>query len=147
MPRSSLAVVGHIGLPARGEKMTSQHALAAMAALGQPVRLHVFQLLMRLEPKGMPAGMIAEKIGCPANTLSTHLAILARCGLVRGTRDGKSIIYRATVEGLKALICYLVTDCCDGHPELCQLSQILGKSRNCVPPNANTRKSVLARAR
>ncbi len=140
MRRSTVAVVGHIGPSARGEKMTSRHALAALAALGQPVRLDVFQLLMRLEPKGMPAGMIAEKIGCSANTLSTHLAILARCGLVRGRRDGKSIIYRANVEGLKALISYLVNDCCSGHPELCQLGEILGKSRSCVPPRANVRR-------
>ncbi len=143
MPRSSLAVVGHIGPSASGEKMTPQHALAALAALGQHIRLDVFQMLMRLEPKGMPAGMIAEKIGCPANTLSTHLAILARCGLVGGTRDGKSIIYRANVEGLKALISYLMTDCCGGHPELCQL----GEALRCGPPLRNVRRRRPGRAK
>ncbi len=147
MPRSTLAVVGHIGALRRGEKMTTQYALAAMAALGQKARLDVFQLLMRLEPKGMPAGMIAEKIGCPANTLSTHLAILARCGLVRGTRVGKSIIYRADVEGLKALIRYMTTDCCSGHPELCHLGEILGKSKYFATARTNVRKRVLTRAR
>jgi DNA-binding transcriptional ArsR family regulator len=74
--------------------------LAALAALGQPTRLQVFQLLMRAEPDGLLAGAIAEEIGCPHNTLSSHLAILARAGLVRGTRDGRAIIYRADVEGM-----------------------------------------------
>jgi len=37
--------------------------------------------------------------------------LLARSGLVRGTRDGKSIRYRADIEGMRALIGFLVIDC------------------------------------
>jgi ArsR family transcriptional regulator len=132
MQRSALAVVGHFGPSARGEKMSAPQALAAMAALGQPLRLDVFRLLMRREPKGLAAGMIAEKIGCPANTLSTHLAILARCGLLRAARDGKSIIYRADIDGLKALVRFLVTDCCEGRPELCNLRDAI-RNPTCTP--------------
>src|SRR6476659_1841742 len=91
MRKSPLAVVGHIGPAPRGDKISAPHALAALAALGQPTRLEVFRLLMRKEPKGLPAGTIAHAIGCPHNTLSTHLSILARSGLVKGTRDGRSI--------------------------------------------------------
>ena len=121
MRKSSLAVISHIGPSPRGDKMSSPHALAALAALGQSTRLEIFRLLMRAEPGGLAAGAIAEAIGCPHNTLSSHLAILARSGLVRGTRDGKSIIYRADVEGMRVLVEFLVTDCCNGHPELCSL--------------------------
>ena len=64
--------------------MSGPHALAALAALGQPTRLAIFQLLMRAEPYGRAAGAIADKVGCPHNTLSSHLSILARSGLVRG---------------------------------------------------------------
>ena len=88
--------------------MSAPHALAALAALGQPTRLEIFRLLMRREPDGLPAGAIADTIGCPHNTLSSHLGILARSGLVRGTRDGRSIIYRADVEGIRALSAFLV---------------------------------------
>jgi DNA-binding transcriptional ArsR family regulator len=101
--------------------MSAPHALAALAALGQPTRLEIFALLMRAEPDGMAAGAIADNIGCPHNTLSSHLSILARSGLVRGTRNGRSIIYRADVEGVRTLLVFLVTDCCGGHPELCDL--------------------------
>jgi ArsR family transcriptional regulator, arsenate/arsenite/antimonite-responsive transcriptional repressor len=80
---------------------------------------------MRAEPDGLPAGSIANTIGCPHNTLSSHLSILARSGLVRGTRDGRSIIYRADVEGIRTLVGFLVTDCCDGHPELCDLQDAI----------------------
>jgi ArsR family transcriptional regulator, arsenate/arsenite/antimonite-responsive transcriptional repressor len=112
------AVVGHAGPVAAGSTLSAAHALAA---LGQPTRLEILRLLMRREPHGMPAGSIAEAIGCPQNTLSSHLGILARAGLVRGTRVGRAIIYRVDIAGMRALISFLVTDCCDGHPELCAL--------------------------
>ena len=133
MRKSALAVVSHIGPAPRGDKISSPHALAALAALGQPTRLEVFRLLMRKEPEGLPAGTIADAIGCPHNTLSSHLSILARSGLVQGTRDGRSIVYRADVDGMRALIAFMVTDCCEGHPELCNLQDALRESARCGP--------------
>ncbi len=123
MPRNSLAVVGHMGPVSDGEKMSPTQALAALSALGQPTRLEIFRLLIRREHEGLAAGAIADIVGAPHNTLSTHLAILARAGLVRGAREGRSIIYRADIEGMRDLISFLVTDCCDGHPELCDLQR------------------------
>ena len=121
MPRS-LPVVAHAGPVSHGASLSHPHALSALAALGQPTRLEIFQMLMRAEPAGLRAGSLAEQIGCPHNTLSTHLAILARADLVRGVRDGRAIIYRANVDGMRSLLSYLVNDCCNGHPELCGLS-------------------------
>jgi ArsR family transcriptional regulator len=138
--KGTLAVVGHVGPAPTGGKMSAPHALAALAALGQPTRLEIFRLLMRAEPDGLSAGSIADTIGCPHNTLSSHLSILARPGLVRGTRDARSIIYRADIEGIRTLVAFLVTDCCDGHSELCDLHDAvrnrtwgrapMGKGRN-----------------
>lgn len=136
MARTSLAVVGHAGPTAAGDSLSASHALAALAALGQPTRLAILQLLMRKEPNGLPAGSIAENIGCPHNTLSSHLAILARAGLVRGTRNGRVIVYRADVEGMRGLISFLINDCCGGHPDLCGL----GVTSDRYPPAAKTRK-------
>jgi ArsR family transcriptional regulator len=133
MVRPGLAVVGHLAPTVTGEGMTSAHAQSALAALGQPTRLEIFRLLMRHEPDGLPAGTIADTIGCPHNTLSSHLAILARAGLVRGARDGRSITYRADVDGMRALVGFLVTDCCDGHPELCDLQDALKATACCAP--------------
>ncbi len=123
MAKDSLAVVGHVGPVSHGEKMSPPHALAALAALGQPTRLEIFRLLIRREHEGLPAGAIADIVGAPHNTLSTHLAILARAGLVRAAREGRSIIYRANIEGMRDLISFLVNDCCDGHPEFCDLKR------------------------
>jgi ArsR family transcriptional regulator len=131
MAKAALAVVSHFAPGAGSDAMTAPHALSALAALGQPTRLEIFRLLMRKEPTGLPAGTIAEAIGCPHNTLSTHVSILARAGLIRGTREGRSIVYRADVEGMRALVAFLVTDCCEGHPELCDLQDALRGSACC----------------
>jgi len=142
MPKNTLAVVGHVGPAARGDKMTAPHALAALAALGQPTRLEIFRLLTRSEPKGVPAGEVAAAIGCPHNTLSSHLSILARAGLVRGTRAGRSIVYRPDIEGMRRLIGFLVNDCCDGHPELCQLQYAVREMGcDCAPTREARRRA------
>jgi ArsR family transcriptional regulator, arsenate/arsenite/antimonite-responsive transcriptional repressor len=119
--------------------MDAPHALAALAALGQSTRLAIFRLLVGKEPTGMSAGALADAVGCPHNTLSTHVAILARAGLVNGTRDGRTITYRADAAGTRALIAFLVTDCCNGRPELCGLSGP-PEDAACCPPPAQTRR-------
>ncbi len=129
MSGRKLAVVGHTS-SALGDTMSEPVALAALAALGQPTRLEVLRLLMRHEPAGMPAGAIADAVGCPQNTLSAHLSILARAALVRGSREGRSIVYRANVQSMRDLITFLVQDCCHGHPELCALDAAT-KAVNC----------------
>ena len=119
-----LAVVGHVGPAVTDDTMKAPHALAALAALGQLTRLKIFRLLVRREPSGMSAGAIAENIGCPHNTLSSHLGILARAGLIHGSREGKAIVYRAHIDGIRALIAFLITDCCDSRPEVCNLTNV-----------------------
>src|SRR5262245_2463087 len=127
-----VAVVGHVGPAPSGDNLSAPHALAALAALGQPTRLEIFRLLVRFAPDGLAAGAIATTINCPNNTLSSHLAILARAGLVRGTRDGRSISYRADLDGMRALVAFLLTDCCNGHPEVCApISSVIDSACGC----------------
>jgi DNA-binding transcriptional ArsR family regulator len=140
MARNSLAVVAHAGPVSNDAGLTAPHALAALAALGQPTRLQIFQMLVRAEPDGRLAGSIAEEIGCPHNTLSSHLAILARAGLVRGSREGRSIVYRADIDGMRALLGYLVNDCCNGHPELCDFLASSNKTSCCAPAPASPKR-------
>jgi DNA-binding transcriptional ArsR family regulator len=99
--------------------MESESAILALAALAQPTRLEVFRLLVRCEPEGRPAGEIALALAVPANTLSSHLAVLARAGLVTSERRSRSIIYRADLEGLRTLVLFLLKDCCGGRADIC----------------------------
>ena len=138
---NALAVVGHVGPDFTSGAMAAPHALAALAALGQPTRLAIFRLLVRKEPMGLAAGVLAEAVGCPHNTLSTHIAILARASLVKGTREGRTITYRADAVGTRALIAFLVTDCCNGRPELCGLAGPTPEADcGCAPAPVRKRK-------
>ncbi|KHL25359.1 ArsR family transcriptional regulator [Croceibacterium mercuriale] len=99
--------------------MESDLAISALGALAQGTRLDVFRLLVRHEPVGMAAGEIARRLEVPQNTMSAHLGILARAGLLRSERQSRSIIYRADLERLRDLTVFLVKDCCAGSPDVC----------------------------
>jgi ArsR family transcriptional regulator len=99
--------------------MESEHAILALAALAQSTRLGVFRLLVKYEPGGLAAGDIARELAVPQNTMSAHLAILARAGLVISERKSRSIIYRANLSALQDLTSFMVEDCCGGRAELC----------------------------
>ncbi len=99
--------------------MDHKKAQAAFAALAQPTRLKAFRKLIAAHPDGLPAGEIAEFCKVPHNTMSTHLAALMRGGLIAVTREGRSMNYRADLDGFRGLIDFLMRDCCGGRPEIC----------------------------
>ena len=84
--------------------MDSIEAIAALSALAQETRLETFRLLVRCEPEGVAAGELARLIEVPQNTMSAHLAVLARAGLARGERRSRSIIYRADLGRLREVV-------------------------------------------
>ncbi|MCG2840434.1 metalloregulator ArsR/SmtB family transcription factor [Sandaracinobacter sp. RS1-74] len=100
--------------------MENESAIPALGALAQTTRLDTFRLLVRHEPDGLAAGDIARTLDVPQNTMSAHLATLARAGLVTSQRHSRSIVYRADLDTLKALTLFLVKDCCGGRAELCE---------------------------
>lgn len=100
--------------------MDSNAALDALSALAQPTRLDAFRLLIRHAPGGLPAGEVARLLDVPANTLSNHIAILARAGLVTAERQSRVIRYRADIDGLRSVILFLAKDCCAGNPAMCE---------------------------
>lgn len=112
--------------------MDSSAAIEAFGALAQETRLAAFRLLVEAGPDGIPAGDLARLVQVPHNTLSSHLGILARAGLVAARRDGRCIRYAVDFAGMRGLIVYLVQDCCKGRPELCAPLPALAA---CCPPS------------
>ncbi|WP_417450499.1 ArsR/SmtB family transcription factor [Kordiimonas sp.] len=102
--------------------MNDDQVITQLSALAQTTRFGVFKLLMRQGEHGMSAGSIAEQLNVPQNTLSTHLNILSNAGLVVSRREGRSLIYSVAIEQTRNFLNYLTNDCCEGHPELCDLS-------------------------
>lgn len=100
--------------------MDKLNALTAFAALSQSTRLDVFRLLVRAGREGMAAGDIATTLGVRQNTMSANLANLTQAGLIRNTREGRSIRYFADLDGISGLLAFLMEDCCGGNPDQCQ---------------------------
>lgn len=114
--------------------MDNHDAIAAFAALAQPTRLEAFRRLVVAEPEGIPAGELARLCGVPQNTMSAHLAVLARAGLIAGERQSRSIIYRADFSRVHALTGYLLKDCCGGRAEIC--APIVADLMPCCSPES-----------
>ncbi len=100
--------------------MDTSPLIDAFGALAQETRLQVFRLLLRAGPGGMAAGEVARRLGIPHNTLSTHLAILARSGLAWSRREGRQILYAVDIDGVRGLVAFLVEECCGGQPGRCE---------------------------
>ncbi|MBB4799439.1 MULTISPECIES: metalloregulator ArsR/SmtB family transcription factor [Brevundimonas] len=111
--------------------METEPAILALAALAQSTRLEAFRLLVRHEPGGLPAGEIANHLAIPANTLSSHLGVLTRAGLIRSERRSRSIIYRVDLDRLRDLVLFLLKDCCGGRADLCE--PLLAELAPCCP--------------
>lgn len=100
--------------------MKIDSALAALAALSHPTRLDAFRLLVRHEPAGLSTGDLVEASGLTQSTFSTHLAVLAKAGLVTSEKRGRQQIQRANIDTLRRLMTFLAKDCCQGRAELCE---------------------------
>lgn len=99
--------------------MDKQKAVQNLSALAQETRLAAFRFLVSCSPDGKNAGEIARRCKVPHNTMSTHLAILERAGLIDSEKQGREVIYSADISGLRALIGFLANDCCGARPEIC----------------------------
>ena len=100
-------------------KMNKIDAVATLAALAQDTRLAIFRLLVRNEPAGLTAGVIAEQLELPAPTLSFHIKTLTHAGLVNTTQEGRFVRCHAEMGRIDGLIAFLTDNCCGGRPEIC----------------------------
>ncbi|THG40686.1 ArsR/SmtB family transcription factor [Sphingomonas olei] len=100
--------------------MTNHEALAALAALAHPTRLEAFRVLVAHEPDGLTTGQLVTRTGLTQSTFSTHLAVLAKAGLVTSEKRGRNFVQRADIAALRALMLFLAKDCCQGRAELCE---------------------------
>jgi DNA-binding transcriptional ArsR family regulator len=120
-------------------------AIQALAALAQDTRMAAFRRLIAAYPASIGAGDIARGCKVPQNTMSTHLAILTRAGLLHVERDGRQMNYQADLDGFRAVVVYLAKDCCDGRSDLCASLVVdipIGKGGRSASPRSNRPKSA-----
>jgi ArsR family transcriptional regulator, arsenate/arsenite/antimonite-responsive transcriptional repressor len=123
--------------------METEEAILALAALAQSTRLEVFRLLAKYEPEGLAAGDIARALAVPQNTMSAHLSILTRAGLVSSQRHSRSIVYRANLDRFQSVALFLLKDCCGGRPEVC--GPLIESLSPCCPPKKKGKANVRTR--
>ncbi len=92
--------------------MDQKRAIAALGALAQETRLALFRLLVTCGPEGLPAGVIADRLGVLPSSLSFHLQQLVHAGLITQRRLGRQLIYSAEYGTMNALLAYLTENCC-----------------------------------
>lgn len=100
--------------------MKVKNAVRALSALAQESRLEVFKLLVRKGASGLAAGELSERLGLPPATMSFHLKELSNAGLITSRRESRSIIYSADYNHMKALIDFLLENCCADNGGKCQ---------------------------
>ncbi len=103
--------------------METWQAVEALMALAHETRLAIFRLLVHAGPDGLSAGAISVQLRVSPSTLSHHLAALERAGLLGSRRLRRQIFYACAYEGMRGLLEFLTTDCCQGHPALCGFTE------------------------
>jgi ArsR family transcriptional regulator, arsenate/arsenite/antimonite-responsive transcriptional repressor / arsenate reductase (thioredoxin) len=94
-------------------------AIEGLGSLAQPTRLTALRHLLEVHPNSLPAGEIAKRCAVPHNTMSAHLGLLNRAGLIAVERAGRSMNYSVDLAGYRGLLRFLMQDCCAGRAELC----------------------------
>ena len=102
-------------------------AAAGLSALGSPVRLRLFRLLVRAGQEGAIMSDLVRLSGMPFSTLSHHMTALVRAGLVQQTRRGREVVCAAAYDRVAALAAYLTESCCEG------LETSAGEARRLTP--------------
>jgi DNA-binding transcriptional ArsR family regulator len=101
------------------ERMKADKAVTALGAVAHEHRLAIFRMLVERGPDGLPAGLIAGRLGVPPSSLTFHLQQLRQAGLLTQRRLGRQLIYAADFAAMNGLIAYLTENCCGGQAADC----------------------------
>ncbi|HKM62618.1 MAG TPA: helix-turn-helix domain-containing protein [Acidisphaera sp.] len=99
--------------------MDSSQAVHALGALAHDTRLAIFRMLVERGPDGLPAGVIAERLGVPPSSLTFHVQHLHRAGLVTQRRLSRQLIYAADYAAMNGLVGFLTENCCGRDTDAC----------------------------
>jgi DNA-binding transcriptional ArsR family regulator len=106
------------------DSLTFEDAARCLAELGHLHRLQIFRVLIKEGEQGMTVGAIQRELGIPKSTLAHHIAQLVAAGLMTQSREGRSQRCRVDAARGRALLKFLVVDCCDGLPGLAELQRL-----------------------
>ncbi len=95
-------------------------SLRRFGRYGQRVNLTTpYRALVREEPNSLNVGEISSRLNIVPSTLSGHLAVLKRAGLLKSTRQQREIHYSANIGTMNDLVGFMLQDCCNGQVQNC----------------------------
>lgn len=94
---------------------TSRQTRSVLRALAEPRRVAILKLVRRRE---LRAGQIADNFSTTRSSISQHLRVLIKAGLLSERRRGTSRLYRLRAEGFSQLRALLDTFWEDGLSRL-----------------------------
>lgn len=95
---------------AAGRLQAREEHVKAFKSLAHPSRLEIFFYLARVG-REVPAGEIQAELEVPGPTLSHHLDLLRRAGLVQSRKEARYVYYSTRPEMVSQLV-RLLTACC-----------------------------------
>lgn len=118
--------------------MKTPQVTEALGALAHEHRLAIYRLLVERGPEGLPAGVIAERIGLVPSSLTFHVQALQRSGLITQRRLSRQVFYAADFGVMNALVGYLTDHCCAQAESAC--------SPDCEPAASSAKPRKTRRA-
>jgi len=87
-----------------GRNWPTEQIADMMRMLAEPQRLRILAIIRKHQPITVAAIMKRLRPEPPQSSLSTHLRILVRYGLVRSSRAGQTRLYSLDESGVAAVI-------------------------------------------
>lgn len=87
--------------------MKGTAAAIAMNALGHELRLTIYTMLHEAGSDGLSASEIAKALGIPPSSLTFHTQALMTAGLIKQSREGRSLLYATEFATMSALVLFL----------------------------------------
>jgi len=84
----------------------------AFKELGHPTRLAIYKRLVKSGEKGIAVGTVQHELNIPGSTLSHHISGLASAGLIKQSREGRTLYCIVEYEKLLSVINFLQDECC-----------------------------------
>jgi ArsR family transcriptional regulator len=92
--------------------MNIQDAAQCFSNLGHQRRLEIMHLLIKAAPNGLSMGKIASQTKIPDSTLTHHVILLEKTGLITRQQENQSILCTVNIKLIKKLANYLLDECC-----------------------------------
>ncbi len=93
--------------------MSHREAATLLAGLAHERRLKLVEVLVLVGERGMAAKEIARRLRISPSSLSFHLALLQRLGLIMKRPRGRSRLYALHQQRLIAVVDFLRANCCE----------------------------------